>query len=292
MANDRERYLLREYGLPASVYDAMEAGQQGRCAICRRRPGGGMKLVVDHDHVTGQVRGLLCNDCNLFLGRAEAYLAATNSGYRPPLWLPGQNGAVGTPNGTAKAKGARTQDVSLNPPTLPPVTTRDIQKPLCDPDRDLLLALQSAGSRGAKVLELARKTGRQKSWVYTRLGGLLAEGLVERLQHSRWRLVGAGEDAADQAVADSTSGNDPLEVLVDELGAAGKTGMRADDLAVIIGRSRAWVFNRLGELERGGHVVRCDQNSGYWRLRSKDEKRGSSGNGPPSWPVWDGERAS
>ena len=41
--------------------------QGGLCALCDR-PG---KLYVDHDHETGKVRGLLCNQCNLQLGGYE-----------------------------------------------------------------------------------------------------------------------------------------------------------------------------------------------------------------------------
>ena len=45
--------------------------QQGRCAICGTdEPGSKFKhFHVDHDHVTGQVRALLCSDCNTGLGK-------------------------------------------------------------------------------------------------------------------------------------------------------------------------------------------------------------------------------
>jgi hypothetical protein len=43
----------------------MEVAQQGRCGICREEK----PLVVDHCHDAKIIRGLLCNDCNLGLGR-------------------------------------------------------------------------------------------------------------------------------------------------------------------------------------------------------------------------------
>lgn len=46
------------------------AERQGHCcAICREA---GRRLVVDHDHETGAVRGLLCVPCNSALGRYES----------------------------------------------------------------------------------------------------------------------------------------------------------------------------------------------------------------------------
>ncbi|WP_424923390.1 endonuclease VII domain-containing protein [Actinocrispum wychmicini] len=38
--------------------------QGGRCAICQRATGRGKRLAVDHNHATGEVRGLLCKPCN------------------------------------------------------------------------------------------------------------------------------------------------------------------------------------------------------------------------------------
>lgn len=57
----------REYGITKDTYDDLFRLQGGRCAICGRRPRT-LRLAVDHDHKTGQVRGLLCanneNGCN------------------------------------------------------------------------------------------------------------------------------------------------------------------------------------------------------------------------------------
>lgn len=45
----------------------MEKAQEGVCAICKRKPSV-RRLDVDHNHKTGKVRGLLCNQCNSSLG--------------------------------------------------------------------------------------------------------------------------------------------------------------------------------------------------------------------------------
>jgi hypothetical protein len=50
----------------------MLAKQNGVCAICGKRPEDdrlGHGLAVDHDHVTGVNRGLLCRDCNIGIGK-------------------------------------------------------------------------------------------------------------------------------------------------------------------------------------------------------------------------------
>lgn len=40
--------------------------QDSRCAICREKKPS--RICVDHDHVTGRVRGLLCQHCNWYVG--------------------------------------------------------------------------------------------------------------------------------------------------------------------------------------------------------------------------------
>ena len=65
----RAYYLGRTYGLTPQQYDDMVAEQAGSCAICGSRPGG--RLFVDHDHATGQVRELLCLQCNSALGQLK-----------------------------------------------------------------------------------------------------------------------------------------------------------------------------------------------------------------------------
>lgn len=61
----RLRHLLKEYGLSIEQYNEILHRQGGVCAICKKTP---EKFHVDHDHQTGQVRGLLCSPCNVVLG--------------------------------------------------------------------------------------------------------------------------------------------------------------------------------------------------------------------------------
>lgn len=67
-ARERDAHLRRKFGITSETYDAMLAGQGGRCAICGRKPTPGISLHVDHEHRTKRVRGLLCFKCNNALG--------------------------------------------------------------------------------------------------------------------------------------------------------------------------------------------------------------------------------
>lgn len=70
-ARQHERRVQDVYGLAPGDYDRLLAIQNGLCAICgpvSGRKGGTRRLSVDHDHVTGHVRGLLCMSCNDILG--------------------------------------------------------------------------------------------------------------------------------------------------------------------------------------------------------------------------------
>jgi hypothetical protein len=61
--------LKINYGITLAEYDAIFVLQGGRCAICKESCPTQRELAVDHDHVTGEVRGLLCTQCNNGLGR-------------------------------------------------------------------------------------------------------------------------------------------------------------------------------------------------------------------------------
>ena len=66
----RMRYLQSKFDLSYDDYCEMERSQGGVCASCGRfeTHRRGQRLCVDHNHETGEVRGLLCHHCNTALG--------------------------------------------------------------------------------------------------------------------------------------------------------------------------------------------------------------------------------
>lgn len=68
----REKHLISEYGINEQDFKALLESQNGVCAICGEPPTAtnlqNQNLVVDHDHETGKVRGLLCGKHNTAIG--------------------------------------------------------------------------------------------------------------------------------------------------------------------------------------------------------------------------------
>ena len=61
------------YGITQSDYNHLLETQMQKCGMCsklldKKKP---RSIHIDHDHTTGKVRGILCDGCNLFLGRFE-----------------------------------------------------------------------------------------------------------------------------------------------------------------------------------------------------------------------------
>lgn len=90
-ATQRNWRLQRQYGITEAQYDALAEAQQGRCALCgvvpkrRRARMNGLPwrgLVVDHDHCTRRVRGLLCMGCNVAMGRVDRIGLAAIAAYQ------------------------------------------------------------------------------------------------------------------------------------------------------------------------------------------------------------------
>jgi ferric-dicitrate binding protein FerR (iron transport regulator) len=67
----RERRLQQATGITLEAYAGMLAAQNGACYTCGSLPGQ-RPLHVDHNHVTGQIRKLLCTSCNSVITRLES----------------------------------------------------------------------------------------------------------------------------------------------------------------------------------------------------------------------------
>jgi hypothetical protein len=116
----REKWLKRQYGMTVADYEAIKAGQGGVCAICRMASK--KTLNVDHCHVTGEVRGLLCDACNKGCGHfrdrpellraAAAYLEAAAARIRVKLGL-----APDQPLEVTGGRGRKTKKKTASGPT-------------------------------------------------------------------------------------------------------------------------------------------------------------------------------
>lgn len=63
------RMLRWKFGIAPEDYERMLVAQGGVCAICEQPPNRQrVRLDIDHDHQTGEIRGLLCSECNRAIG--------------------------------------------------------------------------------------------------------------------------------------------------------------------------------------------------------------------------------
>ncbi len=68
----RDAYYRTTYGKTADEVDEIVELQGGRCLICKvELPERLGSRHLDHDHVTGQIRGVLCIDCNHGIGKLK-----------------------------------------------------------------------------------------------------------------------------------------------------------------------------------------------------------------------------
>ena len=71
---DRRIKIKNKYGMSLEDYDRMVNKQKGKCKICfgsNIENKNSKNLYIDHCHITGIVRGLLCHRCNVTLGRIK-----------------------------------------------------------------------------------------------------------------------------------------------------------------------------------------------------------------------------
>ena len=80
-AEFRKRWKLRNmkakfarYGITEEEYNQFLETQKQKCGMCLKTLNKKVprRIHIDHDHATGRVRGILCDGCNLFLGRLES----------------------------------------------------------------------------------------------------------------------------------------------------------------------------------------------------------------------------
>ena len=74
--NEKSRLKTR-YGISVEDRDALLLKQDGLCAICQENTA----TCIDHDHLTGLVRGILCHRCNIALGFYEKFARGTFDQY-------------------------------------------------------------------------------------------------------------------------------------------------------------------------------------------------------------------
>jgi len=67
---ERERHLVRKYGITFTDYRKMLSDQSEKCAVCGKPEPKHRFFDVDHCHKTGVVRGLLCTSCNRMIGHS------------------------------------------------------------------------------------------------------------------------------------------------------------------------------------------------------------------------------
>jgi hypothetical protein len=83
----RSYHVKRNYGISIVQYDYMLASQNWRCAICNNLATPHVRLAIDHCHITGRIRGLLCHKCNPKVEKFEAYLKRPDP-FGKPVFVP------------------------------------------------------------------------------------------------------------------------------------------------------------------------------------------------------------
>lgn len=70
----RKINILNKYGVTEEEYNIMLKSQDSKCAICGSKEikrKGAKFFNIDHCHKSNKVRGLLCHNCNIVLGKIE-----------------------------------------------------------------------------------------------------------------------------------------------------------------------------------------------------------------------------
>lgn len=109
----KDKYLKAKYAISLDDYKAMYEAQGGVCAICGKPPKK-VPLNVDHCHINGYVRGLLCWFCNLHVveGRKTVDLLTKAIEY---LLEPPAHAVIGVIQVPKKKRKKRVKEASSHP---------------------------------------------------------------------------------------------------------------------------------------------------------------------------------
>ena len=101
-------WLKWRYGITPEQWQAVHDEQGGLCGICRGPQQGKRRLGIDHNHETGKVRGLLCDRCNLLVGKVETGQPVTKDRGLIEEWIArsgiGTGGKYASPSGYAPSE--------------------------------------------------------------------------------------------------------------------------------------------------------------------------------------------
>lgn len=74
--------LKKRYGITTDKFMCLLSAQDYKCKICQKEETIDRHLCVDHDHNTGQIRGILCTSCNAMLGFAKDRIDILENGIK------------------------------------------------------------------------------------------------------------------------------------------------------------------------------------------------------------------
>ena len=103
-ARRRDYWYKKKYGILLADYNKFLVAQGGVCAACRQPERHYKTLCLDHSHVTGHIRGLLCHKCNTALGMVDD---------RPDILMSLIRYLQGGSHGSASATPSRTDSCSM-----------------------------------------------------------------------------------------------------------------------------------------------------------------------------------
>ena len=109
--------IRHQYGIDVEQFDALLADQGGVCGCCKEpepEDRGGRKTwwVIDHDHTTHEIRGVLCNHCNTGLGQFKDDPARLQAGI---YYLTSENRLINHVIPTGKGKRRSPSPAQLTP---------------------------------------------------------------------------------------------------------------------------------------------------------------------------------